>query len=408
MPTPRQYLDANVVNGKIYLIGGYASGGYTGVNEVYNPATDSWTTKTPSPYINRSSTSAVVDNKIYSIGLRSDDPNPWLWTAFVQIYDPVNDRWSIRADSPTVVYYADAGVTSGVNAPKRIYFFQSNSTQIYDPATDTWTTGPSMPTPRAGVGVAVVDDTLYVVGGLISIPADIFSMPDTYKPQAANEQYTPFLFGTVPAVSIVSPEDLTYASREVPLNFTVSESTSWMGYSLDRQANVTITANTTLTGLSEGTHSLTVYAKNVAGDVTSSATVYFTVDLSPPSVAVLSPENKTYGPTNVQLAFTVDEKVSWTGYSLDSQANITVSGNATLPELSYGPHNLTVYAKDTVGHIGASETIHFTITQQEPLPTTWIVIAIVIIAVGGVILLVYFVKVKKTARKSGIVPELPR
>ncbi len=79
MPTPRHGLDANVVNGKIYLIGGlvpdnrwpnvnidvYTTYRYTNVTEVYDPSTDAWTTKAPIPMAAYSYSSAVIDNKIF-------------------------------------------------------------------------------------------------------------------------------------------------------------------------------------------------------------------------------------------------------------------------------------------------------------------------------------------------------
>lgn len=40
-----------------------------------------------------------------------------------------------------------------------------SSTEIFDSETQTWMVGPSMTTPRANVGVAVVGDRLYAVGG---------------------------------------------------------------------------------------------------------------------------------------------------------------------------------------------------------------------------------------------------
>jgi hypothetical protein len=81
----------------------------------------------------------------------------------------------------------------------------------------------------------------------------------------------------VPIVSIVSPENKTYTVGDIPLTFTVSGSTLWMGYSLDGQANVTISSNTTLVDLSEGNHTITVYANNTAGNIGSSKMVYFTI-----------------------------------------------------------------------------------------------------------------------------------
>jgi len=80
-----------------------------------------------------------------------------------------------------------------------------------------------------------------------------------------------------PTVSIILPENKTYTVSDVPLTFTVDEETSWLAYSLDGQDNVTITGNTTLPGVSNGTHTLVLYARNSFGDVSASGIVYFRV-----------------------------------------------------------------------------------------------------------------------------------
>jgi len=95
----------------------------------------------------------------------------------------------------------------------------------------------------------------------------------------------PFLETTPPTISISSPQNKIYALTQVPLNFTVNRETTWMAYSLDGQANVTIVGNTTLTGLSEGTHSLRIYAKNLDGNVGSSNLLHFTIDTTQPTTS---------------------------------------------------------------------------------------------------------------------------
>ena len=207
-----------------------------------------------------------------------------------------------------------------------------------------------------------------------------------------------------PTISILSPENKRYTVNDVPLTFTVSKASSWIGYSLDGQSNVTITGNKTLTGLSDGIHTVTVYANDTAGNMGYSETVYFTiqtspVDTTPPSISIVSPENKTYDTTGIPLTFTIDESVLWIAYSLDNKANVSITGNITLHGLSDSSHSVIVYARDTVENIGASEIIHFSIkTQQaEPFPT-WIVAAIIITGVGAT-LLVYFAKIKKATEK---------
>jgi uncharacterized protein YvpB len=85
-----------------------------------------------------------------------------------------------------------------------------------------------------------------------------------------------------PAISILSPRNKTYTAKDVPLTFSASESASWIGYSLDGQENQTITGNTTLLELSDGLHSLIVYAEDAAGNVGASEIVQFTVEALEP------------------------------------------------------------------------------------------------------------------------------
>ncbi|MBE3116596.1 hypothetical protein IMZ68_05265, partial [Candidatus Bathyarchaeota archaeon] len=71
LPTVRGDLGVAVVNGKIYAIGGTVVQKGTpplyevGTNEAYDPATNSWTTKTPMPVPSSRFATAVWQNKIY-------------------------------------------------------------------------------------------------------------------------------------------------------------------------------------------------------------------------------------------------------------------------------------------------------------------------------------------------------
>jgi len=91
-----------------------------------------------------------------------------------------------------------------------------------------------------------------------------------------------FTIDTVPPeVAVLSPENVTYETTDIPLNFTVNETASEITYVLDGQANVTITGNMTLTELAEGSHNLTVYAEDAAGNVGTSETFYFSIYQAP-------------------------------------------------------------------------------------------------------------------------------
>jgi parallel beta-helix repeat protein len=119
---------------------------------------------------------------------------------------------------------------------------------------------------------------------------------------------------------------------------------------------------------------------------------------SPPSIQLISPKNTTYASANVTLEFTINKQTSWIGYSLDGEEIVTVTGNTTLTGLTNGLHNVTVYAKDTFGNVGISETVSFTV--EVPFPTTLVIVPIISVAVVGVVLLVYF---KKRKHQTGMV-----
>lgn len=171
---------------------------------------------------------------------------------------------------------------------------------------------------------------------------------------------------TSPSVTILSPENRIYATKDVPLTFIVDEATSWTGYSLDNGANVTVQGNTTLSALLDGSHYLVVYANDTVGNMATSDTVLFTVDTAPPTVTIVSPGNGTYLVGTIPLTFAVNELTSWVGYSLDSSANVSLAGNTTLSAIFEGLHHLVVYASDVAGNIGSSQVVYFVFDVTPP------------------------------------------
>jgi hypothetical protein len=78
---------------------------------------------------------------------------------------------------------------------------------------------------------------------------------------------------------------------------------------------------------------------------------------------------------------------------------MTATGNTTLAGLSGGEHNLTVYSWDSAGNIGASETVTFNISNQEPFPTATVAALSTVAAVAvGAGLLVYLKKRQRRKR----------
>jgi N-acetylneuraminic acid mutarotase len=272
VPTAKIWATASVVEGKIYVIGGHPN---ETLCEVYDPGTDSWTTKPPLS-TNMFGPSAVYNDKVYVI---------WGQT---RIYDPATGEVSLGASQPIALPSTSEGgkigVTTGFMAPKRMYVFSGGANQVYDPEADSWAVGASIPTSRGDFAVAVVDDLIYVIGGWATtyVPPLLEMRPFGSGVVTTNyatvEAYAPSGYGTVPPeISIVSPENKTYTSSNVSLAFTVNKPALWVGYSLDSQDNVTITGNTTLSGLTNGSHNITVYAKDEFENTGASETVTFTI-----------------------------------------------------------------------------------------------------------------------------------
>jgi Kelch motif len=183
MPVPGRFQMANAVNNKIIVIGAVDNI----LNQEYDPETDSWTNNTKTPYQIWSCASAAYDDKLYFVGSLVFSPAP-----SILIYEPSLDSWGAGQIPPSYLSSASAGVTSGLNAPRRIYFFDENATYVYDPESNAWSAGSGMPKARGYAGVAAVNDTFFVVGG-VTLPDGFGEM----APTAFNEQYVPFGYGAV-------------------------------------------------------------------------------------------------------------------------------------------------------------------------------------------------------------------
>lgn len=397
MPTPRGDLCASVINDQIYLIGGkrYSSASPfwsgTGLNEVYNPANDTWSTKTSMPIAVEGCSSAVVNGKIYVIG-GSKQPSTQDTAVVInsnQVYDTQTDQWSKGATTSNVGIYGAAAATDGFMAPVRVYAiggFESGSisdgTSLYDPDRNSWDSSIPMPTAREYLSLAVISDVLYAVGGF-----------DGEKWLGANEEFKPVGYGAVPPrIQITSPDNGTYTN--VSIAYTANRGIQWAGYSLDNQANVTLKSNTEFSSLAQGEHSLTIFANDSAGNMGSSNTVLFSIDTLPPTIDFLSPKNQTYSETDIQLTFKLNEAANYTAYSLDGQGKVEIIGNITLPALSDGSHHLTIYAIDELGNAG-SQTVYFKIATF-PIITVVAILATATIALASGYI---FFKHRKTSGK---------
>ena len=166
MPTARTYAATGAIDGKFYV----ATGQLTTALEVYDPALNTWTSKAPVPTNRSQAATGTIDGKLYVVGGAINSDPRIGWTNVLEMYDPATDTWTTKMPMTTARLAMASGVIGG-----RLYVaggMQScgacigiNTLEVYDPATNTWTTKASMPTARAQMGGAVINGKLYVVGG---------------------------------------------------------------------------------------------------------------------------------------------------------------------------------------------------------------------------------------------------
>ncbi len=150
MATGRYDHEAVVLNGQIYVIGGYESSPLSSV-EQYDPASDTWTTKAPMANARSNPQLAVVDGKIYAIG------------GSLEEYNPSTDTWTTKASMNTQrSLFATAVVNGKIYAMGGI---SVKSMEVYDPKTNIWITKSPMSVEREKFKVAVVNGKIYAIGG---------------------------------------------------------------------------------------------------------------------------------------------------------------------------------------------------------------------------------------------------
>ena len=184
LPTERERFATAVVDNKIYLIGGTLSEnrkkvppGPYGLStvEVYDTQTNTWQRGVNMPTLRHAAKAAVVNGIIYVFGGYSAKDQKIVNMKFptvVEAYDPQTDTWVRKQDMPAPRIHFGLAVVAGkvhiVGGKMDIRGGPTDRVDIYDPATDTWTTAPQMPVQRNldFDSVAVANNRIYVIGGI--------------------------------------------------------------------------------------------------------------------------------------------------------------------------------------------------------------------------------------------------
>ncbi|XP_072126625.1 kelch-like protein 4 isoform X2 [Mobula birostris] len=169
MSTHRHGLGVAVLEGPMYAVGGHDGWSYLNTVERWDPQARQWN------YVASMSTPrstvgvAALNGKLYAVGGR--DGSSCLRS--MECFDPHTNKWSMCA--PMSKRRGGVGVATcngflytvgGHDAPASNHCSRlSDCVERYDPKTDTWTTVAPLGVARDAVGVCLLGDKLYAVGG---------------------------------------------------------------------------------------------------------------------------------------------------------------------------------------------------------------------------------------------------
>ncbi|MFB6180472.1 MAG: Ig-like domain repeat protein [Candidatus Nanohalobium sp.] len=175
-----------------------------------------------------------------------------------------------------------------------------------------------------------------------------------------------------PEITVFSPEDKIYSSGSVELKVSADEEVENWRYEIDGAVK-SFRPNTTVSGLGTGEHEIKVYADDLNGN-TGTEAISFRVeedeeeekDESPPSLSILSPSNRFYSSSQIELDVSSSSSIQSWKYSLDGEGNSSFSPGANISGLGNGEHTLKVWAQAENG-LWSSKTQEFKVDTKEPV-----------------------------------------
>lgn len=118
--------------------------------------------------------------------------------------------------------------------------------------------------------------------GTLIIKENLIKNNKNYKGElATNKQQqnlSIFVLPAIPIITIISPENITYSTNTILLNYSIKNTPDSIWYNLDNTINITIISPIYFV-TTHGSHTLYLYANNTQG--TASKSMSFSLDLTP-------------------------------------------------------------------------------------------------------------------------------
>lgn len=140
----------------------------------YDPAKNKWGARKSAPHHHRQGAAGVIGGKWYVVGgFNGSAP-----VAALDVYDPATDTWTTRAPIPT------AGQAIGTALQGKLYVVAGSNAYVYDPGTNKWSSIAAPTWSHEGAVRVVINGKpkLLAVGGLHGPHSDTPSNTEVYTP----------------------------------------------------------------------------------------------------------------------------------------------------------------------------------------------------------------------------------
>ncbi|MFE4711199.1 Kelch repeat-containing protein [Paenibacillus sp. NPDC056722] len=171
IPESKAFSTVVQLNDKAYIIGG--SSGDTSFNQVkiLDLKNFTWSNGKEMPVARSAASAVVYDGKIYVVGGYTGNAYTWgkgVSLSSLQVYDPELDTWTAKASMPQAL-----GSTSAIVLDNKIYVFGGlttnirsvSSVQVYDPLTDSWSNKKDMQVASHSQTSVTYNGKIYLIGG---------------------------------------------------------------------------------------------------------------------------------------------------------------------------------------------------------------------------------------------------
>lgn len=171
---------------------------------------------------------------------------------------------------------------------------------------------------------------------------------------------------TPPVATILSAPRSPSNSTSATFGLSSDDAGATLSCTLDGSPAAVCTTNASFAGLADGTHTLTLTARDAAGNVSAPASFTWTIDTTPPIASIGAGPAPLTKETSATFALSSNEASATFSCKLDAREPAPCSSSVTYVALAAGTHAFGATAIDRAGNASATTSFTWTIDTSPP------------------------------------------